>query len=173
MTTKESGNAAFISDVDVHLFSEGTHYRIYEKLGAHELERDGVKGTHFAVWAPNAARVSVVGDFNEWNADKNPMVLNHSSGIWSSFIPALGHGTLYKYFIDGANGHVQKTDPVGFASEMRPRTASIVWDLDTYKWNDAKWLENRDKKNSLAKPVSIYELHLGSWMRVQKMRIAG
>lgn len=166
MTTKESGNAAFISDVDVHLFSEGTHYRIYEKLGAHRLERDGVKGTHFAVWAPNAARVSVVGDFNEWNADKNPMVLNHSSGIWSAFIPALGHGTLYKYFIDGANGHVQKTDPVGFASEMRPRTASIVWDLDTYKWNDAKWLEARDKKNSLAKPVSIYELHLGSWMRV-------
>ena len=166
MTTKESGNAAFISDVDVHLFSEGTHYRIYEKLGAHQLERDGVKGTHFAVWAPNAARVSVVGNFNEWNADKNPMVLNHSSGIWSAFIPALGHGTLYKYFIDGANGHVQKTDPVGFASEMRPRTASIVWDLDTYKWNDAKWLEARDKKNSLGKPVSIYELHLGSWMRV-------
>ncbi len=166
MTTKPTESAAFISDVDVHLFSEGTHYRIYEKLGAHQLERNGVKGTHFAVWAPNAKKVSVVGDFNEWNPDKNVMELNHSSGIWTAFIPVLGQGTLYKYFIDGANGQVQKTDPVGFASEMRPRTASIVWDLDRYQWNDAKWLASRDKNNALEKPVSIYELHLGSWMRV-------
>lgn len=159
-------NAAFISDVDVHLFSEGTHYRIYEKLGAHQIVRDGVKGTHFAVWAPNASRVSVVGDFNEWNAETNVMELNHSSGIWTTFIAGLGQGSLYKYLVDGANGAHQKADPVGFAAELRPRTASVVWDLNQYKWQDAKWMSDRDASNALEKPVSIYELHLGSWMRV-------
>lgn len=166
MTTQATGSP-FISDFDVHLFAEGTHERIYDKLGAHVIEVDGVKGTHFAVWAPNAARVSVIGDFNSWNTEANAMNMDHGTGIWTIFLPGLIQGTLYKYAVHGHNGYfAEKTDPVGFFSEMRPRTASVVWELDNYKWQDAKWLAERQKHNGLDAPVSIYELHLGSWMRV-------
>jgi 1,4-alpha-glucan branching enzyme len=166
MTTQAKGSP-FISDFDVHLFAEGTHERIYDKLGAHLIEVNGVKGTHFAVWAPNASRVSVIGDFNSWNTEANSMNIDHGTGIWTTFLPGLGQGTLYKFAVYGHNGYfAEKTDPVGFFSEMRPRTASVVWELDGYKWQDAKWLAERQKHNGLDAPVSIYELHLGSWMRV-------
>lgn len=166
MTTQAKGDAPFISDFDVHLFAEGTHERIYDKLGAHLIEVDGVAGSHFAVWAPNAVKVAVIGDFNSWNGEAN--VMNRvDTGLWTLFVPGLGEGTLYKYAVHGHNGfYSEKTDPVGFFSEMRPRTASVVWGLDKYKWQDAKWLSERDKRNSLDAPVSIYELHLGSWMRM-------
>jgi 1,4-alpha-glucan branching enzyme len=158
---------SFLTDFDLHLFSEGTHCRIYDKLGAHLTTVDGVKGTHFAVWAPNAASVAVIGDFNKWDASKNPMQSIGQSGLWSLFIPGLGEGTIYKYYVTSRvnNYAAEKTDPVGFASEMRPKTASVVWDINKYKWNDASWAELRLKKNGLEAPISIYECHLGSWAR--------
>ncbi len=159
---------AFLTDFDLHLFSEGTHCRIYEKLGAHPTTVDGVKGIHFAVWAPNAAKVAVIGDFNKWDATKNPMQTEGETGIWSCFIPELKTGTIYKYYLESKvnNYAAEKTDPVGFASEMRPKTASLTWDLESYKWQDQNWQKVRTVKNALDAPISIYELHLGSWMRV-------
>lgn len=157
-----------LSDDDVHLFNEGTHFRLYEKLGAHCLERDGETGVHFAVWAPNANSVCVMGDFNGWNKSSHPLEPYKSSGIWQGFIPGLGDGTVYKYFVSSHhNGYqVDKTDPFGFRHEPSPGTASVVWDL-SYDWNDSDWMENRGKNaNALNRPVSIYEMHLGSWMRV-------
>lgn len=158
----------FLTDFDLHLFSEGTHCKIYEKLGAHPAVVNGKKGTHFAVWAPNAETVAVIGDFNKWDASKNPMQQLPTSGIWACFIPGLEEGTIYKYYLKSkVDGYAaEKTDPVGFASEMRPKTASVIWDVNKYKWNDQKWVEKRQKANGLDAPVSIYELHLGSWMRV-------
>jgi 1,4-alpha-glucan branching enzyme len=158
---------SFLTDFDLHLFSEGTHCRIYEKLGAHITTMDGVKGTHFAVWAPNARSVAVIGDFNKWDASKNPMQTLSQTGIWSVFIPGLDEGTIYKYYIVSAVGNyaAEKTDPCGFASEMRPKTASVVWDLSKYKWSDSKWVAERQKLNGLDAPISIYEVHLGSWRR--------
>lgn len=165
-TEKTARGDSFISEFDAHLFCEGTHYRIYKKLGAHQVAIDGVRGTHFAVWAPNAERVSVIGDFNNWDAGVHPMERVESMGIWTCFIPKIGEGALYKYLVVGRSGYqAEKTDPVGFASEMRPRTASVVWDLEKYSWQDAKWMERRDKSSNLEAPVSIYEVHLGSWMR--------
>lgn len=158
----------FLTDFDLHLFSEGTHCRIYDKLGAHLTSVDGVKGTHFAVWAPNAASVSVIGDFNQWDASKHQMRMTSlQSGIWSIFIPELAEGTIYKYYISSkVNGYTaEKSDPCGFAAEMRPKTASVVCDLSKYKWNDSNWATKRKKANGLDAPISIYELHLGSWMR--------
>ncbi len=147
MTTSPTDNArTFISDFDVHLFCEGTHYRLYEKLGAHPAEVNGVKGTHFALWAPNATAVSVIGDFNKWDASKHQMQFLQTSGIWTCFIPALALGTIYKYYVQGHNGYAaEKCDPMGFASEMRPKTASVVWELDKYKWQDAKWQEQKQR----------------------------
>lgn len=158
---------SFFSDFDAHLFSEGSHYRIYQKLGAHQIVMDGKKGTHFAVWAPNAESVAVIGDFNEWNASKCPMQMQGATGVWTCFVPGVKEGALYKYYVVGKHGvRAEKTDPVGFFAETRPRTASCVFDLDTYQWQDQEWLEKREKTNHLEAPVSIYELHLGSWMRV-------
>jgi 1,4-alpha-glucan branching enzyme len=168
MTTSPTDKArAFISDFDVHLFSEGTHYRLYEKLGAHASEEDGVKGTHFALWAPNATAVAVIGDFNSWDASKHPMVFSAQSGLWTCFIPKLADGTIYKYYVQGHNGYAaEKCDPMGFAAEMRPKTASVVWNLDKYTWSDAKWQDQKMKANATDAPISIYEVHLGSWARV-------
>ncbi|MFN3430340.1 MAG: 1,4-alpha-glucan branching protein GlgB, partial [Candidatus Sericytochromatia bacterium] len=156
----------FLTEFDIHLLAEGTHYRTYEKLGAHPRELDGVAGTHFAVWAPNAAEVSVVGDFNEWQWHANPMK-QAGAGIWETFIPGVKQGVVYKYGIRSKidNYSVEKADPYGFASEIRPATASKVWDLSTYQWNDAEWLKQRPQVNALEAPLNIYELHLGSWMR--------
>src|SRR5579875_1746200 len=159
---------ATLSDFDVYLWSEGTHYRAYEKLGAHLIEQNGVAGTHFAVWAPDARAVSVVGDFNDWRPSANPMHSVRSSGIWECFIPGIGQGALYKYaIISRDSGYtVEKADPYGFAAEIRPQTASKVWDLSGYQWGDREWMARRGRVQALNAPMSIYEVHLGSWRRI-------
>jgi 1,4-alpha-glucan branching enzyme len=157
-----------LTDFDIHLFSEGTHYRTYEKLGAHLVELGGRRGTNFAVWAPNARQVSVIGDFNGWNDASNRMTPRGSSGIWECFVPEIGCGANYKYKVFSQNNGyvVEKADPYAFMAELRPRTASRVWDLGGYQWSDGEWMGRRSRANGLAAPVSIYEVHLGSWRRV-------
>jgi 1,4-alpha-glucan branching enzyme len=158
---------SLLTDHDVYLFKQGNHFRLYEKLGAHIVEHEGVKGTFFAVWAPNAASVSVVGDFNDWNPLSTPLTLRlDGSGIWQAFVPGIGKGQLYKYHIISRikNYTVDKADPLGFYSELPPNTASIVWDLN-YEWKDSRWMKARQRKNPLDAPISIYEVHLGSWRR--------
>ena len=156
-----------ISAEDLHWFNEGTHSRIYEKFGAHPATHQGVSGTHFAVWAPNAERVSVMGDFNGWNKSKHPLNRTGDSGVWSGFIPELGQGATYKYHIVSRHGGytVDKADPCGFRHEIAPKTASLVWDLD-YHWGDGQWMTSRGQRQNLGSPISIYEVHLGSWRRV-------
>ncbi|MGB9617757.1 MAG: 1,4-alpha-glucan branching enzyme, partial [Desulfomonilaceae bacterium] len=152
---------------DLHYASEGKHYRLYEKLGAHEMEFEGTKGTAFAVWAPNARRVSVVGDFNRWDGRLFPMRSMGSSGIWEIFIPGIGQGELYKYEIKTNDGHLRiKTDPMAFFMELRPGTAARVWNIENYQWSDQEWMETRAKRDVFASPLNIYEVHLGSWLRV-------
>ncbi len=155
----------FFTDFDLHLFNEGTHWRSYEKMGAHLRECNGVKGVNFAVWAPNASHVSVIGDFNGWDGQKHAMRKLIPSGIWELFIPGLGEGTKYKFRIHSDEGVCEKADPVGFYAEMPPRTASVVFDVDKYAWNDHEWLKKREQFNWLTAPISIYEVHLGSWRR--------
>ncbi|MEM9816158.1 MAG: 1,4-alpha-glucan branching enzyme [Cyanobacteria bacterium P01_D01_bin.6] len=153
-----------ITDFDVHLFAEGNHHRIYEKLGAHVTEIDGVVGVYFAVWAPSARNVSILGDFNYWDGRKHQM-RRTGNGIWELFIPEIGYGEHYKYEIKNYHGHIyEKSDPYGFQQEVRPKTASIVTDLDAYEWQDADWLEQRRKSDPTSQPVSVYEVHLGSWL---------
>ena len=154
-----------IDPIDVSLFNEGEHYEIYDKLGAHPMEVDGVKGTLFALWAPNAERVSVVGNFNSWNGKRYQMRKIDYSGIFELFIPGDFVGEIYKYEVASKKGDVfMKADPYGFSSEVRPANASIVTDL-TYKWGDDKYMAARDKKKILEKPMNVYEVHLGSWKR--------
>lgn len=159
--------ASTMSDFDAHLLAEGTHIFMYERLGAHLMEIDGRPGVLFAVWAPNAERVSVVGEFNEWDGRRNPMRFHPDNGIWELFIPGLGEGVLYKYEIKTHyQGYtVSKADPVGFFSEMRPKNASIVWNIDKYSWQDSGWMAERGARQAVDAPISIYELHLGSWKR--------
>ena len=159
---------ALLTDFDLYLFNEGTHLHIYRKLGAHPVQQEGVQGTYFAVWAPNAERVSVIGDFNGWDPAATPMRFRGSSGVAEAFVPGLGPGALYKYSLQPRHGgpRLEKADPYGFAAELRPRTASIVWDLDRYQWDDAAWLAQRPRRQALDAPISIYEVHLGSWKRV-------
>ena len=153
-----------VTDLDIHLFAEGNHHRIYEKLGAHCTTIEGVKGVYFALWAPNARNASVLGDFNSWDGRKHQM-RKGSSGIWELFIPELTVGAAYKYEVKNWEGHIyEKSDPYGFQQEVRPKTASIVADLESYKWNDSDWMEKRRNSAPLDKPISVYELHLGSWM---------
>jgi 1,4-alpha-glucan branching enzyme len=162
-------NTPFLTDYDLYLLAQGTHYRSYEKLGAHLVDIDGQRGTRFAVWAPNAEAISVIGDFNDWDTRRHPMALRHAeAGIWECFIPGVGGGALYKYFVASRfNGYkAEKADPYAFASELRPRSASKVWDLSGYAWGDAEWLAARRRTNLLDAPMAIYEVHLGSWMRV-------
>ena len=156
-----------LSEYDLHLLAEGNHYDNYEKLGAHLVEVDGAKGTRFAVWAPNAEFVSVMGEFNDWSRDAHPMRNRPEAGVWETFVPEIGPGALYKYFIRSrVNGYeVEKADPYAFATEMRPRTASKVWDLSGYAWGDGEWMSSRGPKSAHDAPISIYEVHLGSWMR--------
>jgi 1,4-alpha-glucan branching enzyme len=156
-----------VTDFDLHLLAEGTHYRSYEKLGAHPAEHDGAVGTAFAVWAPNARAVSVVGDFNGWDPDAHPMRPRGRAGLWERFIPGVGQGSLYRYAVVGRDGkRVEKADPYAFSAETRPHTASRVWDLSGFRWDDAEWMARRRGSNDLGAPIAIYEVHLGSWMRV-------
>ena len=156
-----------IGEMDEHLFSEGTHGRLWEVLGAHVMTHEGVPGTHFAVWAPNARRVSVVGPFNDWDGRRDVMRARGSTGIWEIFLPDLGEGTVYKYEIVGPDGAVLplKADPVGFGAEHRPSNASVVRDIRGYGWNDADWMTARAARQSITAPIAIYEVHLGSWWR--------
>ncbi len=153
---------------DIYLFKEGTFYRAYGKLGAHPATVEGRKGTHFAVWAPNAEAVSVVGDFNGWTPGRHSLEPRwDQSGIWEGFLPEVGPGALYKYHIRSRLGgyRIDKSDPFAFRSELPPRTASVVWDL-RYDWSDLAWQRDRARANALDAPWSIYEVHLGSWRRV-------
>uniref|UniRef100_B8HWK8 1,4-alpha-glucan branching enzyme GlgB n=1 Tax=Cyanothece sp. (strain PCC 7425 / ATCC 29141) TaxID=395961 RepID=B8HWK8_CYAP4 len=153
-----------LTEFDLHLYAEGNHHRIYEKLGAHPTEVDGVRGVYFAVWAPNARNVSVIGDFNLWDGRQHQM-RKGITGIWELFIPGLSPGEHYKYEIKNAAGHIyEKSDPFGFQQEVRPKTASIVTDLNTYQWQDREWMERRRHTDPLTQPVSVYEVHLGSWL---------
>jgi 1,4-alpha-glucan branching enzyme len=155
-----------LTDYDLHLFSEGRHLHSYEKLGAHLHTVDGVAGVRFAVWAPNAQRVSVIGGFNRWDARVHPMRA-HPSGVWELFIPGLAQGVHYKFDVRSraSDYRAEKADPYGFFSEQRPKTASIVWDLDRYAWGDADWMARRADGDPLLEPMAIYEVHLGSWRR--------
>jgi 1,4-alpha-glucan branching enzyme len=156
-----------LGDQDLHFIGEGKHYDIFEKLGAHIRVIDGVKGVSFAVWAPNATRVSVVGEFNNWDGRLFPMRSMGGSGIWELFVPGDHVGLLYKYEIKTKSGQLRiKTDPFAFSMEMRPGTASRVWDLESYGWGDRKWMEARSKSDPLNGPMNVYEVHLGSWMRI-------
>lgn len=158
---------SLFTDFDIDLFKAGKHFRLYEKLGAHLIEVDGVKGVYFAVWAPSARSVSVVGDFNYWIQGEHSLQVRwDSSGIWEGFIPGIEKGTTYKYKIQSNNGGIitEKADPFAFYCEKPPHTASVIWDLD-HKWKDKKWMDTRKDHNSLDKPYSVYEVHLGSWKR--------
>lgn len=157
-----------LGDMDLYLLGEGTHYKSYEKLGSHLITHQGVAGVSFAVWAPNAKRVSVVGSFNDWDGRRHLMRPRGVSGIWELFVPGLQEWDMYKYEIVGANGDLLplKIDPVGFAYEMRPKTGTLVFNRHSYTWNDSEWIAHgRAKANSLTSPISIYEVHLGSWRR--------
>jgi 1,4-alpha-glucan branching enzyme len=154
-----------LTDFDLHLMNEGTHYEKYKKMGAHVCTVNGTKGVQFAVWAPNARRVSVVGDFNAWDGRVHALRIRGQSGIWELFLPGLGEGLIYKFEILSHTGIALKSDPYGFWSELRPKTASIVADIDRYEWHDGDWCEAREKRDWLAAPISIYEAHLGSWRR--------
>jgi len=155
-----------VSEFDLHLHSEGTQYESYRTMGAHLVECEGVAGVRYAVWAPNAEVMSVVGDFNDWDERRNPMRLR-TAGIWEFFMPGAGVGMNYKYSVRSrVRGYrQQKADPYGFATENPPKSASVVTDLSSYQWGDGDWMESRAHKDSLKEPVSIYEVHLGSWLR--------
>jgi 1,4-alpha-glucan branching enzyme len=157
-----------LSDFDLYLMSEGTHYQKYEKMGAHPVVVDGVAGVQFGVWAPNAMRVSVVGDFNQWDGRGSPMRNRGPSGVWELFVPGLAEGSVYKYEIRPSHGGypMLKSDPYGFRSELRPNTGSIVARLDHHIWNDAGWIDWRARNDWFSAPISVYEIHLGSWRRV-------
>lgn len=156
-----------LTDLDFHLFNEGNHHKIYEKLGAHLMTIDGIQGALFAVWAPCAKRVSIVGDFNQWDGRRHVMRSRGPSGIWELFIPGIMEGDLYKFEIKTPHNELYvKSDPYAFYCELRPNTASIVYDIENYQWNDDEWMKQRDSENNFDKPVSIYEVHLGSWKRV-------
>jgi 1,4-alpha-glucan branching enzyme len=153
-----------LTNFDLHLFGQGKHHELYEWMGAHPTTLEGVSGTLFAIWAPNARRVSVVGDFNSWDERTAPMRLR-PGGVWELFLPGVGPGALYKYAILSWNGNyrVLKADPYAFAAELRPGTASRVWDLGGYQWQDAAWMGQRRERDPLDGPICVYEVHAGSW----------
>ena len=155
-----------LTDLDQYLIGEGTHNDLWHALGAHVTRHQGVDGTHFAVWAPNARRVSVVGDFNNWDGRRHQMRRAGDTGAWEIFLPGIGDGTAYKYEIIGANGaQLFKADPVGFGAQHPPEKASVVRDIAGYGWKDRKWMDSRETANRRDAPISIYEVHLGSWRR--------
>ena len=155
-----------IGELDRYLFGEGRHYQLYHKLGAHPYTYRGQDGYYFAVWAPHAAAVSLVGDFNAWNPDATPMKPVADSGIYELFVPGLGVGQLYKFAITTHTGTILfKADPYAFSAEYRPGTASVTADIRGFKWNDSKWMESRAGTDPVKAPISIYEVHLGSWKK--------
>ena len=154
-----------LTDYDLHLLGEGRHWKSYEKLGAQLHVAEGVAGVNFSVWAPNAEAVSVVGDFNGWDGQRHAMQKRIPSGIWELFVPGIGAGTLYKYRVKADGSVSDRADPYGFGAEVPPRTASKVVDLASYTWRDEEWMAQRAARNSLSAPMSIYEVHLGSWRR--------
>ncbi|MDP3028523.1 MAG: 1,4-alpha-glucan branching protein GlgB [Deltaproteobacteria bacterium] len=161
-------DVSLITDHDIYLFKEGNHFQLYDKLGSHVMSVGDTQGTYFAVWAPNANRVSVVGGFNGWVPETHPLKSREdASGIWEGFVSGVGQGALYKYHIvSNYNDYkVDKGDPYAYLWELSPKTATVVWELG-YEWNDAEWMQNRYKRNRLDSPFAIYELHLGSWRRV-------
>ncbi len=157
---------SLLTDDDLFLLGEGTHYRLYEKLGAHPMTHNGRSGTCFAVWAPNAERVSVIGDFNGWDRLGNPLRARGNSGVWEGFVPGVGPGATYKYHVQSrvAGYHADKADPFAFSSQAPPANGSIVWNLE-HVWHDQLWMEERGTHNGLAAPIAVYEVHLGSWMQ--------
>ncbi len=156
----------WIPEFDLHLFGEGTHQFLYRRMGAQVIEHGGVGGVNFAVWAPHATHVSVIGSFNGWDATQHPMQRRGATGVWERFIAGVGPGALYKFEIGIASGHaVRKADPYGSFSELRPDTASVVHDLDRYKWRDSKWMAARAARQAHDQPISIYEVHAASWKR--------
>ena len=160
-------HVSLLTDDDLYLFNEGSHFRLYEKLGARPLEKEDMEGTHFAVWAPDAERVSVIGDFNAWNKDTHLLRPKGSSGIWEGFIQDVGKGANYKYHVASRyRGYkADKADPFALYNEVPPKTGSIVWDLD-YTWGDESWMRHRLERNAQDAPITIYEVHLGSWMQI-------
>jgi 1,4-alpha-glucan branching enzyme len=166
MSKTEQYRNTIVTDQDVYLFNEGTHYRLHQVLGSHRIEIDGQTGTHFAVWAPNARSVHVMGDFNGWDKSTCPMQPLGGSGIWTAFRPEVEAGSGYKYHIESQHHgfRVDKADPFAVHTETPPKTGSKVWDLD-YTWNDGEWMAGRSKHNQSAAPIAAYEVHLGSWMR--------
>jgi 1,4-alpha-glucan branching enzyme len=167
MVQNKVETVSHLTDEDLYLFNEGSHFRLFDKLGAHRTTVSGVAGTHFAVWAPNAGSVSVIGDFNEWSDRAHPLKMQAGSGIWAGFVPGIERGACYKYHIESRYNsyRVDKADPFGFRHQVPPHTASVVWDLN-YEWGDAGWLEQRKAHNAMDAPMSVYEVHLGSWMRI-------
>ncbi|NBW36609.1 MAG: 1,4-alpha-glucan branching protein GlgB [Cytophagia bacterium] len=163
---KEPAAFSLLTDFDIHLFKSGKHYRLYEKLGAHLTSVDGKQGVYFAVWAPNAKSVSVIGNFNAWNSNDHKLNPRwDESGIWEAFFPGISKGEIYKYAIHSNTGdYLEKADPFAMYAEVAPKTASIVWDVD-YKWKDANWLKQRKSTAGKPKPYSVYEIHFGSWRR--------
>jgi 1,4-alpha-glucan branching enzyme len=156
-----------LGEQDLHFIGQGKHYELYEKLGAHPQEIEGVSGTSFAVWAPNAKRVSVIGDFNRWDGRLYPMRSMGESGVWELFVPGVGPGGFYKYEIKTKSNDLRiKTDPYAFAMELRPGTASMVWDIDQYSWTDQQWMTEKRTREIYSSPMNIYEVHLGSWLRI-------
>lgn len=156
----------YISEADQYLFAQGTHYDIYKKLGAHQSVEDGKKGMSFAVWAPHAASVSVIGTFNSWNETANQMEKLGPGGIYKTFIPDVGLGELYKFLIITPDGRkLYKADPFANQGEVRPGTASVTTDITNFKWSDSKWIEERSAQDPEKAPVAIYECHIGSWMK--------
>lgn len=157
----------WLTDYDIHLFSEGTHFHSYQKLGSHFVQQNGERGVHFAVWAPNARRVSVVGDFNNWDDVSSPLNLVGETGIWHGFLPGVSAGTSYKYSIQSNfdGGHYLKADPYALYAEIPPRSASVVWDISDFEWGDQEWMQGRGEKHNYDRPFAVYEVHLGSWKR--------
>ncbi|HTI15840.1 MAG TPA: 1,4-alpha-glucan branching protein GlgB [Dictyobacter sp.] len=167
---------SIFSEFDLYLFGQGKHYHLYEKMGAHPRAVNGVQGVNFAVWAPNARTVSVIGSFNNWNRSATPMQLRHQDlGIWECFVPDLQPGTLYKFSIYSRHNNytADKIDPYGFACELRPQTANIVTDIHQHVWQDDDWIQNREQQQQFSAPISIYEVHLGSWRHVPERHQEG
>ena len=166
MVSKKTEDSVFLTQYDRYLFNEGRNYKIYKKMGAHPAVVDGVKGMHFAVWAPHAQRVCIVSDRNGWNSDEDNMKLLETSGIWEGFVPDMGLDENYKFAIHTQDGRVfLKADPYAFHAQLRPDTASVTADIDDYPWQDGRWMKTRAAQNTYSAPMAIYECHLGSWKK--------